>query len=296
MVTEPEYTERQTISKKFDPSWKQDWMHLLATAVAAMYCVASEAQADSKLEGRSKVTVDLGTDTQNIIPAYSGTFSHGANSVNFAFSTELHSESDYNAINFQISYQGGFPISQRNSIALTFPITLDAHPEAGLTHYAVSPRLALLSSFSGRSSLTTFVEFGIDRGNIKEQHHSTRTFGVSFNSIVDETLIEISSSIGALSFDEAEKHATFSIFLSATHPLSENVNFIASAGVGRDLEVLLRDGNVTRSMTAQKNLSLSFTRTTGNLELSPYVRFTDTQSAVFHEKDMVAGVQTSWKF
>lgn len=258
--------------------------------------LAFEAQAQSKLETQSTVALGLSNAGQDITSGFSGGFKDGFSSVNFSLSTELHAEDAYNAFKFQIAHKSSFPLSQNESVAFTSSFMLDAHPEAHLAHYAISQRVALLSSLGRGLSLTTFVEFGIDRASIEEQDHATRKIGASLNVFTKDTSFELSSSVGALHYENAEAHATFSGSASIIHRFSEDIKFVASASVGRDLEKVLRDGIISRNITAQKNLSLSVTKTTSGMEFSPYVSFTDMQSAVFHEKDFVAGIRTTWTF
>lgn len=256
----------------------------------------ARAQEITSPQGLIGIGVNFSNLGHDINASYSNLVLLENGSINYSLAVEKHAEAEYDVASLQIAHSTNFKLSNTRTLNFTLPFIYDLHPTADFSHYAIAPRLSLISAFQSGGTLTSFVELSVDRGTIAQQHHSSRRIGASYRFPVKKTIFEVSSSVARLDFKKADDHNTFVASISAYRPIGDNLNLIVSTTFGEDFEKYLRGGEIYRSVTQQEIISISLSRMFSNFELVPYVTVNNLKSEFFERKEITAGFRTNWKF
>jgi hypothetical protein len=270
----------------------------IITLLCLTASLSSQALAQSDPEPHGQVTLGLNFSTlgQDINASYSNMLPFETGSISYSFGAEKHTQAEYDVASVQITHSTNFELSKKRGLNLTLPFTYDKHPKADFSHYAVAPRLSLISSFQNGTALTTFVEYSVDRGSIEEQHHSSLRIGAFYRFPINKTVFEVASSVARLNFENADDHNTFTVSISASRPIGEKTKLIVSTTVGEDFEKFLRGGEIYRNVTKQELISISLNQSFSNFDLIPYLSLNSLKSEFFDENEITAGFRTNWKF
>lgn len=256
----------------------------------------AHSQEATGTQGQASIGFNFSNFGHEVNAGYSKTIQLGRGFLNYSFAAEKHTEAEYDVLSIQLSQSSNFEILEKHTLNLTFPITYDTHPTADFAHYAISPRLSLITAFESGASLVRFVEISADRGTIVEQHHFSRRVGGAISWPFKDTLLEVSSSVAHLDFKNSDDHKTFIISFSASGPISSKTDFRISTSFGEDFEKFLRNGEIYRFVTKQELLLVSINRKFEYFDLTPYFSITNLKSDVFKDKEIRIGFRANWTF
>ncbi len=256
----------------------------------------AHSQEATGTQGQGSIGFNFSNFGHEVNAGYSKTIQFGRGFLNYSFAAEKHTEAKYDVLSIQLSQSSNFEILEKHTLNLTFPITYDTHPTADFAHYAISPRLSLLTSFQSGASLVRFVEISADRGTIVEQHHFSRRVGGTIRWPFKDNLLEVSSSVSHLDFKNRDDHKTFTISFSVSGPINSKTDFRISTSFGEDFGKFLRDGEIYRNVTKQELVLVSFNRKFEYFDLAPYFSVTNLKSDVFEDKEIRIGFRTNWIF